>query len=92
MDFEEAKSILIHFNKWRRDRHIPNAYEMPNPTMIGFAIDFAITAITILETLLNIIEKYSKPDVKRTHPHKTYKKHRQHLCRGSKVHFRSNKR
>lgn len=41
----EARNILIHLNKWRRDDHVPNSYEMPNPTDIGKAIDIAIDVL-----------------------------------------------
>ena len=35
MTFEEARDILVLHNKWRRDDHIPNKYEMVNPTNLG---------------------------------------------------------
>ena len=28
MTFEEARDILVLHNKWRRDDHVPNKYEM----------------------------------------------------------------
>lgn len=33
---------LQKFNEWRRDKHVPNSKEMPNPKEIGEAIDFII--------------------------------------------------
>lgn len=45
MSLEEARDILIQFNLWRRDDHVPNAYEMPHPAEIGIAIDTAVDAI-----------------------------------------------
>lgn len=45
MTFTEAEKILAHHNKWRRDNHIPNKYEMVNPTELGIAIDTAIDAL-----------------------------------------------
>ena len=45
MKFTEARDLLDHFNKWRRDDNVPNSYEMPNPTDIGKAIDTAIEAL-----------------------------------------------
>lgn len=45
MNFNEAKNILINHNLWRRDQHIPNKYEMVNPTELGKAIDVAIEAL-----------------------------------------------
>lgn len=46
MDYEKALRVLVQFNAWRRDNHIPNKYEQPNPTEVGQAIDLAITAIS----------------------------------------------
>lgn len=46
MTAEEARDLLIWFNQWRRDNHIPNKYEMPNPKQIGIAIDVAIEALS----------------------------------------------
>ena len=45
MTAEEARDILIHYNVWRRDDHVPNHYEMPNPTKLGIAIDVAIKVL-----------------------------------------------
>ena len=45
MTIEEARDLLIQFNNWRRDDHIPNAYEMPDPKEIGKAIDLAISVL-----------------------------------------------
>ncbi len=45
MKFTEARDLLDHFNKWRRDDHVPNSYEMPNPTDIGKAIDLSLIHI-----------------------------------------------
>lgn len=53
MTYPEARDLLIQFNLWRRDDHVPNAYEMPTPIEIGVAIDTAVEAI---EELLNIID------------------------------------
>lgn len=49
MTIEEARDLLIQFNNWRRDDHIPNAYEMPNPQKIGMAIDIAINVLSNME-------------------------------------------
>ena len=46
MTFEEARDILVLHNKWRRDDHVPNKYEMVNPTDLGIAIDKAIDALS----------------------------------------------
>lgn len=48
MDYETALKTLVQFNAWRRDNHIPNHYDMPNPTDIGKAIDLAIAAISTI--------------------------------------------
>ena len=42
---KEAMNILINHNKWRRDMHVPNQYEMVNPTDLGKAIDVAIAVL-----------------------------------------------
>lgn len=48
MTLFEARCLLQDYNKWRRDDHVPNQYEMPNPTELGKAIDIAIKAMGIL--------------------------------------------
>ena len=45
MTFTEAMKILELHNKWRRDNHVPNKYEMVNPTELGVAIDTAVEAL-----------------------------------------------
>ena len=45
MTFTEAMKILELHNKWRRDNHVPNKYEMVNPTELGVAIDAAVEAL-----------------------------------------------
>lgn len=49
----KAIEILTHHNKWRRDNHVPNQYEMVNPTELGIAID---TAVNAMKTLLDLLE------------------------------------
>lgn len=51
MTLEEARRLLVQYNYWRRDEHIPNAYEMPNPKEIGVAIDLAIDILGGLNEL-----------------------------------------
>lgn len=46
MTFTEAKRILELHNLWRRDNHVPNKYEMVNPTELGIAIETAIEALS----------------------------------------------
>ena len=46
MTFTEAKRILELHNKWRRDTHIPNKYEMVDSSELGIAIETAIEALT----------------------------------------------
>lgn len=46
MTAEEARDILIHHNTWRRDDHVPNHYEMVNPTQLGIAIDVAVKVLS----------------------------------------------
>ena len=48
MSMKDAMKILIQHNKWRRDNHIPNKYDMVNPTELGKAIEIAINAIQAL--------------------------------------------
>ena len=48
MTIEEARDLLVHFNKWRRDDHIPNKYDMPNPKDIGVAIDVAVSVLNAM--------------------------------------------
>ena len=45
MSIKDAMKILIKHNKWRRDNHVPNKYEMVNPTDLGKAIEVAINAL-----------------------------------------------
>jgi len=45
MTFTEAKRILELHNLWRRDNHVPNKYEMVNPTELGIAIETAIESL-----------------------------------------------
>lgn len=51
MNFKEASEILTKHNRWRRDEHVPNRYEMVNPTLIGIAIEKAIEALDIAESV-----------------------------------------
>lgn len=45
MSLQDAMTILINHNKWRRDCHVPNKYEMVNPKDLGKAIEIAIDSI-----------------------------------------------
>ena len=45
MSIKDAMKILIQHNKWRRDDHIPNKYDMVNPTELGKAIEVAINVM-----------------------------------------------
>ena len=51
MSIKDAMKILIQHNKWRRDNHIPNKYDMVNPTELGKAIEIAINA---MQELINV--------------------------------------
>lgn len=66
MNLEEARDILIAYNKWRIDDHIPNQHEMPNPTKLGIALEIAISSIDRLIELREgyrvIKEKYGSTD------------------------------
>ena len=48
MSMKDAMKILIQHNKWRRDNHIPNKYDMVNPTELGKAIEIAINTMQYL--------------------------------------------
>ena len=45
MSMKDAMKILIQHNKWRRDNHIPNKYDMVNPAELGKAIEIAINTM-----------------------------------------------
>lgn len=51
MTIEEARDLLLYHNKWRRDNHVPNQYEMVNPTELGKAIDLAVESLSTLLSL-----------------------------------------
>lgn len=53
MTLTDAMNILIRHNKWRRDNHVPNKYEMVNQTELGKAIEIAISSI---EKLIDVQE------------------------------------
>lgn len=56
MSMRDAMKILIQHNKWRRDNHIPNKYEMVNPTELGIAIEVAIDTLDCM--IQNLREPY----------------------------------
>ena len=35
-------AVLIQANRYRRDKHVPSIYRMPNPKELGKAIDYAV--------------------------------------------------
>lgn len=45
LSIKEAADILEQHNKWRRDNHVPNQYDMVNPTDLGKAIDVAVAVL-----------------------------------------------
>lgn len=49
MTKDEALILLKQYNAWRRDKNDINQHEMPNPTLLGLAIDHAIKALEQLE-------------------------------------------
>ena len=53
MNFTETRDLLEYYNKWRRDNHVPNQYEMPDPTEIGVAIDKAVECLSVVVDMLN---------------------------------------
>ena len=56
MSMKDAMSILIKHNKWRRDIHVHNKYEMVNPTELGKAIEVAIDTLDCM--IQNLREPY----------------------------------
>ena len=54
MSMKDAMNILIKHNKWRRDNHVPNKYEMVNPTELGKAIEVAIDT---LDCMINYVHE-----------------------------------
>lgn len=40
-------AVLLQANRYRRDRHVPAIYRMPNPKELGEAIDFAYSYMKI---------------------------------------------
>ena len=56
MSMRDAMKILIQHNKWRRDNHVPNKYEMVDPTELGIAIEVAID--TLDRMIQNLREPY----------------------------------
>lgn len=51
MNYDKARQILAQYNLWRRDEHIPNSHQMPNPAELGEAIDTAVSALSALHSL-----------------------------------------
>ena len=45
LSIESSAVILTRHNQWRRDNHVPNQYEMVNPTDLGKAIDVAVAVL-----------------------------------------------
>lgn len=64
MTYKEARDLLVQYNKWRRDDHVPNSYVMPNPTEIGKAIDAAIIALITLEKGAKRMKWHKYPEEK----------------------------
>jgi hypothetical protein len=56
MSMRDAMKILIQHNKWRRDNHVPNKYEMVNPTELWKAIEVAIDTLDCM--IQNVREPY----------------------------------
>ena len=44
-------AVLTQANRYRRDRHVPAIYRMPNPKELGKAIDFSINYIKTFSEL-----------------------------------------
>lgn len=70
MRIEEAITVLHHYQKWRRDNHVPNKYPQPNPKRIGEAIDCAIHHLRMCVQIDRVIEAYDELDksIKETKP------------------------
>lgn len=57
MNYIEARDLLVLYNKWRRDDHIPNRYDQPNPPQLGLSIEIAID---VLNAAISADEAYNK--------------------------------
>lgn len=55
MKTEEIIKTLEQFNAWRRNDSIPNDIEMPDPKLLGQAID---GAVSLLKNRDDIIKQY----------------------------------
>ena len=45
------QAVLLQANRYRRDRHVPAIYRMPNQKELGLAIDFALEYMRIFSKL-----------------------------------------
>ena len=77
MTFNEAKELLAYHNNWRRDNHVPNKYEMVNPTELGKAIDIAVE---VLNTCIDL-NCNSFNDLDSLYKHITYCKSNCNNCK-----------
>lgn len=52
-------AVLVQANKWRRDLNVPSIYKMPNPQVLGNAIDVAVSLLKELADVMEMSEKES---------------------------------
>lgn len=45
------RAVLLQANRYRRDRHVPSIYRMPDPKELGKAIDFACEYMRVFSKL-----------------------------------------
>ena len=46
MTHGEARDILVYYNLWRKDDHVPNSYKQPDSSEVGQVIDVAINCLS----------------------------------------------
>lgn len=44
-------AVLLQANRYRRDRHVPSIYMMPDPKELGEAIDFSVEYMNVFSLL-----------------------------------------
>lgn len=51
MQMRHYLAVLMQFNRYRRDNHVPSYYRMPDPKELGKAIDFSVKYIKTFSEL-----------------------------------------
>lgn len=61
MSAKQTAELLAAYNLWRRDKSDVNPHAMPEPKMIGEAIDSAVEYLTRMDQVITLI-KLGAPD------------------------------